>query len=72
MTAEEAATAAAALVERSRAEQGLPRYVEDPSTLRRVARILVTREATPVDSRGHLSSSRSSSSTNRDERARPE
>lgn len=53
------------LVRRTRAEQGLPPTVEDPAALNRVARIFLTREATPVDSRGRLSSSRSASSTER-------
>lgn len=42
MTDEEFSAAAARIVERTRAEQGLPRRVEDPETLRRVA--VVVRE----------------------------
>jgi len=40
MTPDEVAAAAERLVERSRREQGLPRYVEDPAVLERVAAIL--------------------------------
>ena len=41
MTPEEHHRAVVAIVERTRAEQGLPRYVEDPATLARIARILL-------------------------------
>lgn len=37
------AAVAAAIVERTRAEQGKPRRVEDPETLTRVAAVLLSR-----------------------------
>lgn len=38
------AAAAAEIVERTRAEQGKPRHVEDPETLTRVAAVLLQKE----------------------------
>jgi hypothetical protein len=55
--------AVAEIVERTRAEQGLPSRVEDPGTLHRVSRIFLTREATPARDRDRLSSSRSCTDT---------
>lgn len=41
MSEQDLAAVAASIVERTRAEQGLPRHVEDPETLTRVALVLL-------------------------------
>ena len=43
MTAPDLTAAAAAIVERTRAEQGKPRYIEDPPTLASIARVMTRR-----------------------------
>lgn len=41
---DDVAAVAAEIVERTRAEQGKPRHVEDPETLTRVAAVLLARD----------------------------
>lgn len=67
MTDDEIHTAAADLVARTTAAQGLPAVIDDPGALRRVAVLIAgtEREMTPAGNRGHLNNRSARSHTGR-------